>query len=116
MQKLQSLQPRVKTLGASTESRKPWQKAQEAPKRRAGRWLQARNLRIKTRDQWTCSACGRISDELDVDHRIPLSQGGPDIDSNCQLLCSGPGNCHERKSIAERSEHVQYRTVSGNDQ
>ncbi len=86
---------------------KPWQKGPTAAKRVTGRALQARNARIKLRDRHTCAACGRVSLDHDVDHRIPLTQGGSEADDNLQLLCSGKdqkGNdrCHNRKSQTER--------------
>lgn len=55
--------------------------------------------RIKLRDQYTCQKCGRLTDEGDVDHRIPLAKGGTDKDDNLQYLCRVP--CHRDKSLRE---------------
>jgi len=85
--------------------RKPWQNRSSEGKRLVGRALQARNLRIKTRDQYTCRACGRLTEDGEVDHRIPLSQGGSDRDDNLQWLCRTP--CHEVKSLREQGGQLK---------
>jgi hypothetical protein len=59
-----------------------------------------KNLRHKIlkRDRYTCQSCGaRAPDvELEVDHRIPVSKGGTDDESNLVTLCfdcnRGKGN------------------------
>ena len=66
---------------------------------RGGRPWRRTVERIKVRDKYTCQVCGRITDEGDVDHRIPLSKGGSGEDSNLQYLCRKP--CHERKTLEE---------------
>jgi 5-methylcytosine-specific restriction endonuclease McrA len=84
--------------------RQQWIKDPNGPKRLSGRTLQTRNDRIKARDKWTCQGCGRITDQLDVDHKVPLSQGGSEADDNLQCLCRGQAGCHEAKSRIERGE------------
>ena len=45
-----------------------------------------------------CAECikhGNIAAATTVDHIIPLSLGGADIDANCQSLCDP---CHDRKT------------------
>lgn len=42
----------------------------------------------------------------DVDHRIPLEQGGSNEDDNLQLLCSGPDGCHARKTKSEAKQRA----------
>lgn len=37
----------------------------------------------------------------EVDHRVPLEQGGTNDDDNLQTLCGGPDGCHTRKSKEE---------------
>ena len=37
-------------------------------------------------------------EHIEVDHVIPLSQGGTDTAGNLQLLC---GPCHRAKTVAE---------------
>ena len=58
--------------------------------------------RIKRRDCGlcqTCLECGVIRQGTEVDHTIPLSQGGADSDENKRLLCT---QCHKAKSARER--------------
>ena len=61
--------------------------------------------RIKQRDQYTCQKCGRVTDEGDVDHRIPLAKGGTDKDDNLQYLCRVP--CHRDKTITDNGSSVK---------
>ena len=109
MSKLRALKPTIRTIQLTKVRPQAqlgtWEKNSLAGKRLTGRALQARNARIKERDGWTCRGCGRITDELDVDHIVPLSQGGGDHDANLQCLCRGPDGCHERKSRLERGNH-----------
>lgn len=106
MPKLASLKPRVKTIELTKvrpqAQSAPWSKNTLTGKRLTGRALQERNDRIKARDGWRCKGCGRVTTELDVDHIVPLSQGGSDHEINLQSLCRGPDGCHEAKSRIER--------------
>lgn len=71
--------------------------------RMAGRALQARRLRIWTKSP-TCAVCGRLTSYpsgFELDHRVPLHQGGPDADENCQVLCSGDDGCHRKKTAQD---------------
>lgn len=105
--KLQTLLSRVRNVELSPLARsaqpmrKPFERRAFAHLRLTGRALQARNLRIQIRDGYTCQLCGRVCDrhEGEVDHRIPLSQGGTDDDGNMQWLCKEP--CHREKSQRE---------------
>lgn len=38
---------------------------------------------------------------IQIDHKIPLADGGTDTDENVQPLCTG---CHKRKTIEENRE------------
>ncbi len=61
---------------------------------------------VLDRDNWRCQDCGRAG-ILEVDHRVPISQGGDEWDaSNLQSLCRG---CHIRKTRRERGtvEHPE---------
>lgn len=42
----------------------------------------------------TCAKCQSTND-LEIDHIIPISKGGKNIESNTQILCS---NCNNAKS------------------
>lgn len=105
--RLSTLKPRLQTLDPADRLRPlrdcrprkgPFANSATADQRLRGRALQARNEKIKTRDGWRCKSCGRITDQLEVDHIVPLAHGGTEDDSNLQALCAGRGGCHERKS------------------
>ncbi|EGY77990.1 HNH endonuclease [Cutibacterium avidum] len=56
--------------------------------------------RIKSRDNYTCRSCGvSLSQEphllLEVDHILPVSEGGLSVDDNLQTLC---WRCNRSKS------------------
>lgn len=108
--RLPTLKPRIATLNTRrtrmaepTGERTPWGNSTSAPLRLRGRALQARNNRIKVRDRYMCAGCGRVTTEVEVDHRIPMSQGGKDNDDNLQLLCvnSDGTGCHAAKTKRE---------------
>jgi 5-methylcytosine-specific restriction protein A len=56
---------------------------------------------VKRRDQYTCQSCGRVTEDGECDHIVPLSQGGTDDLSNLQWLCREP--CHRAKTAREGS-------------
>lgn len=71
-----------------------------------------RNRRIVlTRANGRCSRCGRRR-TLQVDHVIPVSQGGSHAVANLQVLCSGPGSCHAKKTATEGGGWRGSRTVN----
>ena len=82
--------PRIQVI---QQSRNP-----EAEQRTRGRkWM-------NTRERWfidhpTCAMCGRIGHAVDLDHIIPLIDGGKDDESNYQTLCRVP--CHADKTARE---------------
>ena len=47
-----------------------------------------------------CENCGQKR-QVQVDHRIPVTQGGTHALANLQVLCCGPGSCHGRKTATE---------------
>jgi 5-methylcytosine-specific restriction enzyme A len=61
--------------------------------------------RVKTRDQYTCRKCGRVTLDGEVDHITSTSKGGTDDDANLQYLCKEP--CHGDKTRAERGGKVK---------
>lgn len=82
-----------------TAPKKAFENSTTAAKRVTGRALQARNARIQTRDGYRCQVCGAVITDGEVDHRIPLAEGGTEDDANLQWLCRTP--CHAEKSRQE---------------
>jgi 5-methylcytosine-specific restriction protein A len=71
---------------------------------RGSTWMKTRH-RILMRDNGLCrceecKASGRILVAHEVDHVIPLHEGGADADHNLAAINS---ECHKRKSAAEAS-------------
>ena len=64
---------------------------------------------VKRRDQYTCQACGRVTEEGDCDHIVPESKGGKTEMANLQWLCRTP--CHTEKTERE-SAQAQGRKVT----
>lgn len=46
-----------------------------------------------------CKRAGRVTPATEVDHRVPLSQGGTDDRDNLDPVCA---DCHREKSARER--------------
>lgn len=78
---------------------KPFVRSRTERSRLSGRALQTRNERIKVRDGYRCYVCNRVTDEGQVDHKVPLAQGGTEDDDNCGWICITP--CHRDKSRRE---------------
>jgi hypothetical protein len=64
---------------------------------------------VMARDKWTCQLCGRVNDRrypgdapshqdepvtLEIHHKVPVSQGGSDDESNLITLCQRDHNSH----------------------
>lgn len=61
-----------------------------------------RKKEVAARAQWRCQACGQlVSENFEVDHRVPLFRGGSNDADNLQLLCL---ECHRRKTCREQRE------------
>jgi hypothetical protein len=57
--------------------------------------------RVAWRQDWNCVDCAKMLDwAFEVDHRVPLAQGGTNAEDNLAACCAC---CHARKSIEERS-------------
>lgn len=102
----------------------------ERKPRKSSKWRAAKFKMLCSRDGSHCQSCGvqhRIiwrqagvfvtsfeegyrftrvnpSSNLEVDHRIPLSEGGSNDDTNLWLLCVG---CHKAKTSSERSQRLK---------
>ena len=49
---------------------------------------------VYNRDNWRCRYCGRKTNDLEVDHIIPIAKGGKSTFNNLQTLCH---RCNVRK-------------------
>lgn len=77
---------------------KPWATSTRRTRTISGSAQQKRATRILTRHMRTCHVCGKpMADQ--VDHVIPLAEGGPDTDDNLRPIHSRP--CHTNKTQAE---------------
>lgn len=65
---------------------------------RGGRPWRRLRAQILLRDLYTCQECGLVSERLEVDHTVPVSQGGTDDPSNLRAMCSP---CHRVKTARE---------------
>jgi 5-methylcytosine-specific restriction protein A len=66
----------------------------------------AKRERIMVRDANVCRRCGLVVSGRDanVDHIIPLADGGTDDDANLETLCR---SCHSRKTVGEQRRRGQ---------
>jgi 5-methylcytosine-specific restriction endonuclease McrA len=81
--------------------RKPWSHQTQHRKITGRPWRRIVE-RVKLRDKYTCHVCGRVTDEGDVDHIMPLSKGGTDFMDNLGYICRIP--CHADKTMAENGK------------
>ncbi|MDE1871184.1 MAG: HNH endonuclease [Candidatus Micrarchaeota archaeon] len=53
-------------------------------------------LRVARRDNYLCQICGKpvLDKEIEFDHKIPWSRGGPTEESNIRLTCE---KCNNKK-------------------
>lgn len=97
--------------------------------RKSSSWRKRAFKRISDRDGLACTLCGEphrlmvrrasvsgrfcdgdfysivhITSNLELEHSIPLSEGGTNDDSNLKLVCH---TCHKGKTSAERSSRLK---------
>jgi 5-methylcytosine-specific restriction protein A len=107
MSRLQSLKPRVQSLGTNrinSLSARP----EAIERKRGGAGVKDRQ-RIRERDCYLCQECkrnGRVMVGRVVDHIVPLWKGGSDDDANKELLCTP---CHDVKTGREAKERAETR-------
>ncbi|WP_317921080.1 MULTISPECIES: HNH endonuclease signature motif containing protein [unclassified Cupriavidus] len=98
MSRLQMLKPR---LQASTAKRVPIleTKAGTAPRPRGRLWMETRQ-RVALAHGFRCVDCGHvwIAARDQIDHDVPLEQGGSNDDSNLRPRCD---DCHKAKTARE---------------
>jgi len=96
--KLQTLQPRVARVNTLRV-----QPLSTMTQRMTGRRLQERNRNWLTAHPLCvhCKAKGIVRSAREVDHIVPLHQGGRDDETNLQGLCV---ECHKAKSAQEAAD------------
>lgn len=98
MARLQMLKPRVQT---TTARRVPTleAKAGTTPRPRGRAWMETRQ-RVALAHGYRCVDCGRVwqPDRDQIDHDVPLEQGGSNDDSNLKTRCD---DCHKAKTARE---------------
>lgn len=104
MSRLQTLKPRLATSTASRVKVLDT-KAGTTERIRGGKWMAIRR-RVALAHGYRCAGCGCVwvSSRDQIDHAIPLEQGGSNDDSNLQPLCNA---CHEAKTAAEAGRRAR---------
>lgn len=118
--RIPAAQTRVQMIGARKLALAP---RLGAMGRARGRARQEARLRIWLRDGPRCACCGELVDitagtarPFELDHIVPLWQGGEDTDANRQCLCvtyDAEGNkrgCHVEKTAREATERARQGT------
>lgn len=98
---LKMLKPRLAVL--NTNRVKVLDTKAGATERMRGRaWMKERQTALVA-GLFACVDCGRVSSKNEVDHEIPLEQGGKNEQSNYRVRCV---ECHRSKTDAEnRARH-----------
>lgn len=112
---LQTLKPRLATIGTRLTAIKSTKYAVQATPREQGRAGVATRARL-LRDNPLCCKCeakGLVVLACEVDHIIPLHQGGPDTDANKQNLCIP---CHAAKTKSDGSKSYAASRLPGIDE
>ena len=90
-----------------THRRLSWEgnhKKVKNPVHHTNRWkLASVAKRIKDPLCQVCKAIGIVTPATEVDHIIPISQGGTNDDNNLQSICNA---CHRNKTKAENRRRV----------
>jgi 5-methylcytosine-specific restriction endonuclease McrA len=102
--KLQTLKPRLQT--APNSRIKTLDAKAGATERVRGRAWMTQRQRVALAHNYQCAGCGRVwlSYRDQIDHIVPLEQGGSNDDSNLQPLCS---ECHETKTTREAQQRAR---------
>lgn len=98
MTRLTTLKPRLAAL-TQTRVKVLEAKAGTTPRVRGRTWMETRQ-RVALAHGYLCVDCGRVwrSDKDQIDHDIPLEQGGSNDDANLRPRCD---DCHKAKSARE---------------
>ena len=103
--KLQRLPNRLASI-ATTRLPTLQTKAGSTKRIQGSSWMAIRR-RILLRDGYACQCCGIVRMDNEIDHRVPLEQGGSaDEDGNLWVLCI---ECHKAKTRKEAQERAGKR-------
>lgn len=103
MTRLHTLKPRLQVAKGRIATLAPV-RPDTIERKRGWAGVNDRN-RIRKRDCGLCQECkrqGRTSVGVDVDHKIPLWEGGSDDDANKELLCASHHLEKTRQEAAKR--------------
>lgn len=93
--KLKTLKPRIQTANLQRVSTMT-QRVGATERTRGRAWMEVRAWWLRTHP--ACANCGRLHYTNQVDHVVPLWDGGADDETNFQTLCV---TCHEAKTAGE---------------
>jgi 5-methylcytosine-specific restriction protein A len=96
---LQTLKPRLAALKATSNIKVLDTKAGATERMRGRAWMRERQTALVA-GSFTCVDCGLISVTNEIDHDIPLEQGGANYQSNYRVRCI---DCHKAKTAREAS-------------
>lgn len=98
---LKTLKPRLATLNTNRVKVLDT-KAGATPRIRGSRWMKERQTALVT-GLFTCVDCGLVSSTNEVDHDVPLEQGGSNEQSNLKIRCA---QCHKAKTAREAANRA----------
>ena len=94
---LATLKPRLASLKATSNIKVLDAKAGATSRIRGRAWMRERQTAL-VNGSFTCVDCGLISVTNEVDHDVPLEQGGLNDQSNYRVRCI---DCHKAKTARE---------------
>jgi len=100
---VKTLKPKLKSI--NTAKLKTLEaKAGSTIRERGGSWT-AKRQRVALSYGYRCACCKCVwvSSRDEIDHIVPLEQGGSNDDSNCQPLCY---ECHQAKTKEENQARL----------
>ena len=99
---LTTLKPRLVTL--KTSSIQVLDTKAGATPRWRGSKLQKMRREVLLAGMFTCVDCGRVSEGNEIDHQVPLEQGGTYDRANLRIRCK---ECHQAKTAAEATARAR---------
>ena len=85
-------------------SRKRFDKTRPSSAKRGYSWKWQKLRKVKLRQNPICEADGCDQPASEVDHIVPMAQGGGNESENLQALCKA---CHSRKTALQDSRFVR---------